>query len=413
MRNTNRPLEGVKVVELANFIAAPSCARYLADLGADVIKVEAPSRDPLRGTAINEGRPLGDYENTSFDLDNANKRCICLNTKVPEGLEALLKLIETADIFITNVREKSLQKQGLDYESVKVKFPKLVYGYVTGYGEKGPDKDLPGFDFTAFFARGGQLGTLFDKDHVPMLPVPGVGDHQVAMNLASGLIAALYRASRTGVGDKVTVSLFHSAIWDVGIMLQAAQYGDKSTQFPISRKSVANPFNMAHKTRDGRWIQFSAPAYDKMYDRFVTAIDREDLVGDPRFFPQSNLQSNLDEFYAILVEAAAQKDLAEWCERFKAADIPYAVAQTWNELLKDEQAWAADCFYEMEYPTGVKRTLVRPPVMFMDTPLPEYKRGPYCGEHTEEILASLGYTGEQVKAMMEAGAAAHPEPVKV
>lgn len=412
MTQLPRPLEGVKVIEMANFIAAPSCARYLADLGADVIKVEAPSRDPLRGTAINEGRPLGDYENTSFDLDNANKRCICLNTKSPEGLEALLKLIATADIFITNVREKSLVKQGLDYESIKVKFPKLVYGYVTGYGEKGPDKDLPGFDFTAFFARGGMLGTLFDRDHVPMMTIPGVGDHQVAMNLASGLLAALYRASRTGKGDKVTVSLFHSAIWDVAIMLQASQYGDKSTQYPITRKSVANPFNLPQKTRDGRWVQFSAPAYDKMYDRFVTAMDRADLVGDPRFYPQANLQNNLEEFYNILVEAAAQKDLAEWCERFKAADIPYAVAQTWDELLRDEQAWAAGCFYKMKYGNGNERTLVRPPVVFTDTPLPEYKRGPYCGEHTEEILASLGYTEEQVKAMMEAGAAAHPEPAK-
>ena len=412
METVNRPLEGVKIVELANFIAAPSCARYLADLGADVIKVEAPSRDPLRGTAINEGRPLGDYENTSFDLDNANKRCICLNTKTPQGLEALLKLIGTADIFITNVREKSLKKQGLDYESIKVKFPKLVYGYVTGYGEKGPDKDLPGFDFTAFFARGGMLGTLFDRDHVPMMTVPGVGDHQVAMNLSSGILAALYRAARTGRGDKVSVSLFHSAIWDVGIMLQAAQYGHKSTQYPITRRSTANPFNLPQKTRDGRWIQFSAPAYDAMYDRFVTAMDRADLAGDPRFYPQANLQEHLEEFYQILVEAAAQKDLAEWCQRFKAADIPYAVAQTWDELLRDEQAWAADCFYEMEYPTGAKRTLVRPPVMFTDTPLPEYERGPYCGEHTEEILAALGYTEEQVKAMMEAGAAAHPEPVK-
>jgi len=407
-----RPLEGVKVVELGTFIAAPACARYLADLGADVIKVEAPSRDPLRGTAINEGRPLDDYENTSFDLDNANKRDICLDTKSPEGLEALIKLIGAADIFITNIREKSLVKQGLDYETLKVKFPKLVYGYVTGYGEKGPDKDLPGFDFTAFFARGGMLGTLFDKDHVPMIPVPGVGDHQVAMNLSSGILAALYRASRTGRGDKVTVSLFHSAIWDVGVMLQAAQYGDVSTQYPISRKSIANPFNVAHKTRDGRWIQFSAPAYDKMYDRFVTAMDRADLVGDPRFFPQADLQDHLDEFYDILAEAAAKKDLAEWCERFKAADIPYAVAQTWDELLRDEQAWAADCLYEMGYPTGAKRTLVRPPVMFADTPLPEYERGPYCGEHTEEILASVGYTQAQIQAMMESGAAAHPEPVK-
>ena len=230
--------------------------------------------------------------------------------------------------------------------------------------------------------------------------------------LICGLLAALYRASRTGAGDKVTVSLFHSAIWDVGIMLQAAQYGDKSTQYPITRKSVANPFNLPQKTRDGRWVQFSAPAYDRMYDRFVTAMDRADLIGDPRFYPQANLQNNLEEFYSILVEAAAQKTLDEWCAAFKAADIPYAVAQTWDELLKDEQAWAADCFYEMEYPTGARRTLVRPPVMFADTPLPEYKRGPYCGEHTEEILAGLGYTGERIKAMLETGAAAHPEPVK-
>ena len=245
-----------------------------------------------------------------------------------------------------------------------------------------------------------------------MLTIPGVGDHQVAMNLSSGILAALYRASRTGMGDKVSVSLFHSAIWDVSIMLQASQYGDKSTQYPITRKGTANPFNLPQKTRDGRWIQFSAPAYDMMYNRFVAAMDRADLVDDPRFFPQANLQDNLEEFYNILVEAAAQKDLAEWCERFKAADIPCAAAQTWDELLKDEQAWAAGCFYEMEYPTGARRTLVRPPVTFVDTPLPEYKRGPYCGEHTEEILASLAYTGGQINAMMESGAASHPAPVK-
>jgi len=412
MDQMDRPLAGVKVVELATFVAVPSCARYLADLGADVIKVEAPNPDPLRGTAINEGRPLGDYENTSFDLDNANKRDICLNTKTPEGREVLLKLIAQADVFMTNIREKSLIKLGLDYAALKERFPRLVYGYVTGYGDKGPDKDLPGFDFTAFFARGGVLGTLFDRDHVPMIPVPGVGDHQVAMNLASGILAALYRAARTGRGDKVSVSLFHSAIWDVGIMLQAAQYGDKSTRFPTSRKEIANQFNMAHKTKDGRWIQFSAPAYNAMYDRFMTAMGRADLIGDARFYPQANLQNNLEEFYQIMVDAAAQKTLAEWCEIFKQADIPYAVAQTWDELLQDEQAWASDCFYKMEYPTGATRTLVRTPVMFADTPLPEYKRGPYQGEHTQEILASLGYSQEQIQAMLAAGAAAHPEPRK-
>ena len=193
-------------------------------------------------------------------------------------------------------------------------------------------------------------------------------------------------------------------------MLQSAQYSQPATRYPMSRKDIANPFTVAHKTKDGRWIQFAAPAYDALYDRFVTALGRADLAGDPRFFPQANLQANLHEFYDILVSEVAKKPLAEWCVAFKAADIPYAVAQTWDELLEDPQAWAADCFYKMSYPTGAERTLVRPPVLFSDTPLPEYKRGPYQGEQTEAVLAELGYTNEQIHAMMEAGAACHPIP---
>lgn len=410
MSQLPRPLAGVKVVELATFIAAPSCGRYLADLGAQVIKVEAPGGDPYRNTAINEGRPTGDLENISFDLDNANKRDICLNTKTPEGREALEKLIARADIFITNVRYKSLIKSGLDWETLKRKYPKLVMGYVTGYGEKGPDKDLPGFDFTAYFARGGILGTLFDKDATPMLTIPGFGDHPVGMYLASGLLAALYRAGKTGHGDMVTVSLFHSAIWAVSTMLQSAQYGQPAATYPMSRRDIANPLTVAHKTKDGRWIQFAAPAYDAMYDRFVKALGRQDLAGDPRFFPQANLQAHLHEFYDLLVDEVSRKTLDEWCMAFKAADIPYAVAQTWDELLKDPQAWAAGCFYKMSYPTGAERTLVRPPVLFSDTPLPEYDRGPYKGEQTERVLAELGYSEEQIQAMMEAGVACHPAP---
>ncbi len=405
-----RPLEGVKVVELATFIAAPSCGRYLADLGAQVIKVESLSGDPYRGTAINEGRPTGDLENTSFDLDNAGKQDICLNTKSPEGREVLEKLISQCDIFITNVRYKSLIKSGLDYETLKAKYPKLVMGYVTGYGEEGPDKDLPGFDFTAFFARGGISGTLFDKDASPMLSIPGFGDHPVGMYLASGLLAALYRASRTGKGDMVTVSLLHSAIWSVSTMLQAAQYGQPASRYPMSRKDIANPLNGIFKTSDDRWVQFASPAYDAMYARFVTALGLPELAADERFFPQANLQSHLHAFYDILVSTVAGKTLAQWCDIFKAADIPYAVAQTWDELLEDPQAWAAHCFYKYHYPTGAERTMVRPPVLFHDTPLAEPKRGPYQGEQTEQILSGLGYDKEQVDALLATGAAGHPAP---
>ena len=165
MSEVKRPLEGVKVLELATFIAAPCCARFLADLGAEVIKVEAPAGDPLRYTAVNEGRPQDQKENTSYDLENAGKTCVCLNTKTAAGREALEKLIAEADIFITNWRQNPLKKAGLDYETLHAKYPRLVYGFVSGYGEKGPDKDLPGFDFTAFFARGGILGKIHESTH--------------------------------------------------------------------------------------------------------------------------------------------------------------------------------------------------------------------------------------------------------
>ena len=160
----NRPLEGIRVVEMATFIAAPCTARFLADLGAEVIKVEPPKGDPLRYTAVNEGRPLDQKENTSYDLENAGKTCIALNTKSEEGREALEKLLATADVFICNWRQSPLKRAGLDWETLHEKYPSLVYGYVSGYGEKGPDKDLPGFDFTAFYARGGILGPLRDKN---------------------------------------------------------------------------------------------------------------------------------------------------------------------------------------------------------------------------------------------------------
>jgi cinnamoyl-CoA:phenyllactate CoA-transferase len=169
MNANDNALDGIKVVELANFIAAPACGRFLADCGADVIKVEAPSGDFLRYTAPSEGRPLDQYENTTFDLENANKKSIALNLKDDNAKKILFKLIDDADIFLTNWRPGALKRAGLDYNTLKAKYPKLVYSQITGYGEKGPDKDLPGFDFTAFFARGGITGTLYEKDTVCLL----------------------------------------------------------------------------------------------------------------------------------------------------------------------------------------------------------------------------------------------------
>ena len=410
MSEVRRPLEGVKVVELATFIAAPCTARFLADLGADVIKVEAPMGDPLRYTAANEGRPLDQKENTSYDLENAGKRCISLNIKSPEGREVLEKLIADADVFITNNRQPSLIKNKLDYDTLHAKYPSLVYGFISGYGEKGPDKDLPGFDFTAFYARGGILGPLRDKTSTPMLTVQGFGDHQVAMNLAAGVLAALFKAKMTGEGDQVVVSLFHSAVWDVSLMLQSSQYGADSCKFPMERWENGNPLTMVYKTKDEQWLQIAMPQYDRHYPVFMQAAGHPEMIDDPKFYPQKNLYPNRKEFSEWISALFLTKDCAEWCKLLDAADIPYAVAQNWDTLLKDEQAWASDIFYEMQYSNGNKRTLVRPPVMFKENGLPEYNRGPYLAEHTEEILGQYGYTDEEIAKMLADGAVKSMDP---
>lgn len=399
MSEIRKPLEGVKVIELATFIAAATAGRFLADLGADVIKIESPKGDPLRYTAPSEGRPLDMHENTTWELENANKRCISINMKDPKGKEAFFKLLDTADILITNWRVQALERAELDYETLKKRYPSLVYGMCTGYGEFGPDKDLPGFDFTAYFARGGYLDALRQKGTVPMNVVPGLGDHNVGMNLAAGILAALYKAKTTGEGEKVTTSLFESAVFNMGMMVQAAQYKDIGKKYPISVRESQNPFNAAWRTKDDRFIQTCMPDYNTYYNKFMAAIGREDLVDNENYLPVQNLQAKGlgTEVYDICMEAIGTKTVAEWKEILTTADIPYSLAQSWEEILEDKQAWANNCFYNMKYDNGNERTLVCLPVNFAEMGAPEYKRGPLIGEHGSEILKEIGYKDTEIE----------------
>ncbi len=398
-------LDGIKVVELATFIAAAGAGRFLADCGADVIKIESAKGDPLRHTAPSEGRPLDMYENTTWDLENGNKRCISLNMKAPEGKEAFFKLLDDADVLITNWRVQALERAGLDYETLKAKYPKLVYAIVTGYGEYGPDKDLPGFDFTAFFARGGYLHSLRQKGTVPMNVVPGVGDHNVAMNLAAGILAALYHAKETGEGEKVETSLFETAVYNMGMMIQAANYNGSAKEYPINIREGANPFNAAWRTKDDRYIQTCMPDYNTYYKQFMKALGREDLLENEDYFPIQNLQTKGlgTEVYDICMEAMEKKTAKEWIPVLKEYDIAFSVAQSWEEILEDEQAWANDCFYKMQYDNGNIRTLVRPPVKFQEMGVPEYKGGPLIGEQGPEIMEDLGYSKEDIRDFQEKG----------
>lgn len=402
----SKPLEHVKVIELATFIAAATAGRFLADLGADVIKIESAKGDPLRYTAPSEGRPLDMYENTTWDLENGNKRCISLNMKDPAGKEAFFKLLDTADVLITNWRVQALERAGLDYETLKVKYPKLVYAICTGYGEYGPDKDLPGFDFTAFFARGGYLDSLRQRGTVPMNVVPGLGDHNVGMNLAAGICAALYQAKTKGVGEKVETSLFESAIFNMGMMIQASNYEGIAQEYPIDVRKSANPFNAAWRTKDDRFIQTCMPDYNTYYKRFIAAVGREDLVENENYFPILVCQEKgmTTEVYDIVMEAFSKKTVEEWQEILTAADIPFALAKNWTEIRNDKQAEANACFYDMTYANGNTRRLVRLPVKFQEMGVPAYQAGPMIGEQGEDILKEIGYSEDEIAAMKSSGA---------
>ena len=402
----SKPLEGIRVVELATFIAAASAGRFMADLGADVIKIESAKGDPLRHTAPSEGRPLDMYENTTWDLENGNKRCISLNMKDPAGKEAFFKLLDTADVLITNWRVQALERAGLDYETLKARYPKLVYAICTGYGEYGPDKDLPGFDFTAFFARGGYLDSLRQRGTVPMNVVPGLGDHNVGMNLAAGICAALLQAKLKGVGEKVETSLFESAIFNMGMMIQASNYEGIAQNYPIDVRKSANPFNAAWRTKDDRFIQTCMPDFNTYYKAFITAVGREDLADSQEYFPILTCQEKglTSELYDIVMDAFSKKTVAEWTLILEAADIPVALAKNWMEIRNDKQAEANNCFYDMTYSNGNTRRLVRLPVKFQEMGVPEYKTGPLIGEQGAEVLKELGYEDAQIKEMQDKGA---------
>ena len=226
-----KPLEGIKVVELTTYFAAPACGRMLADWGAEVIKVEGPKGDPYRTAYRGQRTPQFEEGCPSFDLENSNKSFVCLDTKTEGGREAVLKLISQCDVFLTNNRLSALKKMGLTYEEVHALYPKVVYAEVLGYGAKGPLKDRPGYDYTAFFSRSGLMADLSSKGGNVMNTVAGFGDHVTAITLASGICAALLKAQRTGEGDRVSVALYQAAIFILSNGLLCAEYG---REYPVS-----------------------------------------------------------------------------------------------------------------------------------------------------------------------------------
>ena len=256
------PLAGVKVVELCEWVAAPACVRCLSEMGATVIKVEPPYGDAQRTQGPGFGCEQTDMEDPTIDLNNTNKNFVSINLKNEEGMKFMKKLLADADIFVNNLRDKALNKMGLDYETLHKEFPTLIWAQMRGYGEYGPEKDSPGFDAVCWAARGGVANVFREDGESPAIAPQAFGDYNVGHMLATGIVSALFNRTRTGKGEKVVTNLYAGAIWGGNIGICATQFG---APYPKSRKHVPNPFNNTYRTYDDKWIYICMPQYDKYY----------------------------------------------------------------------------------------------------------------------------------------------------
>lgn len=399
------PLSGIKVVDLSTFVAAPVCGRLMADMGAQVIKVERPEGDAWRKTGINYNPTHYAMEhNPVFDIYNSGKQHIALDLKTPEGMEIMHKLLSQADVFITNTRPAALRRLGLSYEDLKEKYPRLVYGILLGYGEEGPDADKPAFDTTAFWSRTGFLRdmALLTDDYQPVNAPSSAGDTATGVLLMGQVCAALLKRDRTGKGDYVRAGLFHNSIFTFGTMAMITQE-EGGKVYPATRLNSGVP-NGSYRCADGEWIYIAVGYYDVLIRPLCKAIDREDILEDPRFDTREHQLENKREFYEIFREAFLRKPCAYWLEKAEELDLPLVRMGHFSEIASDEQAWANGYVENVTFPDGGTGIMPTSPIEMDSVGRVPTRPAPHVGADTDKILAELGYSPESISHMKASGA---------
>jgi crotonobetainyl-CoA:carnitine CoA-transferase CaiB-like acyl-CoA transferase len=396
--------EGVRVVELAQYVFVPAASAILADHGAEVIKIEPPiGGDPYRTLKIGDGRETA-TANLAMEQNNRGKKSVAIDLKNEEGREALLKLIETADVFITSLRPLALTGLRLDPEDLHARNPKLIYARGNGLGFKGEEFNKAGYDASAFWARGGfaDLLTAPDAD-IPTRPRPALGDHATATALLAGISAALFRRERTGKGMVVETSLLQNAAWilssDLVYSMNNSEY-DPHAGFANGHRA---PLMRAYKTSDGRFIQLMLLAPDKPWPELCKMIGQPDLAQDRRFVTNAARIENGAELCGILDRAFGAKTWAEWAPLFFAWNAPWELISNLEELGKDPQLEAAGTVFKMELKNGEVVDVVAGPIGFDSQSAPSNPVGsPDLGEHSDEILGSIGFSTDDLARLRAA-----------
>ena len=380
------PVEGIKVVELGVWVAAPAAGGILADWGADVVKIEPPAGDPARTFGRMLG--LGPDVNPPFDMDNRGKRSVVLDLATDDGRAAAGELLIEADVFITNLRPGALSRLGLDFDTVSASNPALVYGLITGYGASGPDADRPAYDVAAFWARGGIASLLTRPGDSPPFQRGGMGDHSAAMTLAAAVCAALVARGRTGLGQLVTTSLYrqgaYTVSFDLNTVLQTGQ-----TVAIGQRETMGNPCMNNYTATDGRAFWIVGLEADRHWPPLCRAVGRPQWLTDPRFDSARARAANATELITELDAIFATKPLDAWAEVFAAEpDFFWSPINSVDDVLADDQFHEAGGIVYV--PDGDATTpMVATPADFHGTPWAPRAGAPALGEHTDEVLTEL------------------------
>jgi len=396
MAQDERILSGIKVIELATYIAAPSCARILGEWGAEVVKIESPRGDVYRYTGVTGT----DDENPIFAIENTGKKCISIDLKSEAGIEILNLLLRDADVLITNFRVEALQKLNLTYEELSERYPTLIFAHAGGYGEEGPLSKKPGFDSTAFFARTGLLTDMAQAGETPCNYASAVGDHTLGMYLVAGILGALYNRTKTGKGENVSSGLYQASIYTIGTMIMMPQSG---VSFPQSRKKPANPLNNIYKCKDGIWIMLAGTDYLTYLRKYAALTDLPILTETEIYTTQLSGLFYSEEITEILDKKMLEKDRDEWYKLFEENDFPCEILQHIQDLYKDEQAWANNFLQNITYPSGNPGIIANSPVRFASQTNAEFKHPLRIGGDTAEVLKHIGYSAEKIGKLAEEG----------
>lgn len=396
-------LEGLRIVEYATYIAAPGAGGIMADWGAEVIKVEPPGGDPIRLFFSSLG--VEETMNPVFDMDNRGKRGMILDTAQDAGRDALMKLIDRADIFLTNVRPGGLKRAGLDHAAMLERNPRLIYCTLTGYGLEGPDADRPGMDAAAFWARSGLAAMFRPKGGDPVQLRTAFGDHVASLAIVSGVLAALHQRNTTGKGRLVDASLLRVAHY-VGASDFAIQHTRGRIASNRPRKDAPNPLINYFKTADNHWISLLQRQGEKDWPKLARALEVEHLVNDPRFATVRARREHGAELVPLLDEAFAARPLAEIAPALDAEQMIWAPVLTAAEAIADPQALAAGCVVQTPKHDGGLMNAPAAPIRFPGADDGPKGPSPRPGEHTRAVLAELGYSKEEIDALYASGAAA-------